>query len=274
MQTDAPCRVLHVVLDPFAGMACVVVHGQVQFFVTAVGPAQLFEQFDEQLAVLSLSRHPMEAPRLEVERPADPHLAVRPRGPKRSLLALAHPAEADPGVGLKPALVLEEGARLLDHRKDIRKPRPLSLFVLFGALLGPDRTRPPPAEAQAMERAANRLSAYPRVARSLNSSTAKSLQLQRDRSHPWEVGDSSSTKRSTYSSVDLPSNGLGPRRARSSKAPIRLPPRRSARGGRRRWSWSSRGPGRSGWERSRLRRAGLCASAACGWVSFGASSRG
>src|SRR5215216_2546468 len=159
MQTDAPCRVLHVVLDPFAGMACVVVHGQVQFFVTAVGPAQLFEQFDEQLAVLSLSRHPMEAPRLEVERPADPHLAVRPRGPKRPLLALAHPAEADPGVGLKPALVLEEGARLLDHRKDIRKPRPLSLFVLFGALLGPDRTRPPPAEAQAMERAANRLSA-------------------------------------------------------------------------------------------------------------------
>src|SRR5215211_629800 len=43
-----------------------------------------------------------------------------------------------------------------------------------------------------------------RVARSLNSSTARSLQLQRDRSHPWEVGDSSSTKRSTYSSVGFP----------------------------------------------------------------------
>src|SRR5215213_6036441 len=105
MQTDAPCRVLHVVLDPFAGMACVVVYGQVQFFVAAVGPAQLFEQFDEQLAVLSLSRDPMEAPALEVERPADPHLAGRPRGPQRFLLALAHPVEADPRVGLESGLV-------------------------------------------------------------------------------------------------------------------------------------------------------------------------
>src|SRR5215211_3331181 len=147
MQTDAPCRALHVLLDPPAGMARVVVHGQVQFFVAAVGPAQLFEQFDEQLAVLSLSRNPMEAPRLEVERPADPHHAVRLQGPQRPLLALAHPAEADLGVGLESGLLLEERSCLPDHRKDIRKPRPLSLFVLFGALLAPDRTRPPPAEA-------------------------------------------------------------------------------------------------------------------------------
>src|SRR5215204_1996427 len=160
MQTDAPCRALHVLLDPPAGMARVVVHGQVQFFVTAVGPAQLFEQLDEQLAVLSLARDPMEAPGLEVECPADPHFAVRPRGPQRFLLALAHPAEADPRVGLESGLVLEEGARLLDHRKDVQEPRPLSLFVLFGAVLGPDRTWPPPAEAQAMKRAANRLPAY------------------------------------------------------------------------------------------------------------------
>src|SRR5215211_5000398 len=159
MQTDAPCRALHVLLDPPAGMARVVVHGQVQFFVAAVGPAQLFEQFDEQLAVLSLAPDPMEAPALEVERPADPHFAVRPRGLQRFLLALAHPAEADPRVGLDSGLVLEERSRLLDHRKDVQEPRPLSLFVLFGALLGRERARPSPAKAQAMERTANRLPA-------------------------------------------------------------------------------------------------------------------
>src|SRR5215217_6367656 len=38
-----------------------------------------------------------------------------------------------------------------------------------------------------------------RMARSLNNSTAKSLQLQRERSHPCSVGESSSTKRSMYS---------------------------------------------------------------------------
>src|SRR5215211_3331182 len=72
--------------------------------------------------------------------------------------------------------------------------------------------------------ARRRVSRLTRVVRSLNSSTANGLQLQRDRSHPWEVGDYSSTKRSTYSSVGLPSNGLSPRRPRSSKAPIRPSP--------------------------------------------------
>ena len=53
MEIDASFRVLHVLLDSFACVACVVVHRQVQLFVTAVGSAQYFEQFDQQLAVHS-----------------------------------------------------------------------------------------------------------------------------------------------------------------------------------------------------------------------------
>src|SRR3954454_22758350 len=59
-----------------------------------------------------------------------------------------------------------------------------------------------------------------RTARFSNSSTARSLQLQRERSYPWEVGDSSSTRHSIRSSAGPSINGLVPRRARSSKTPV------------------------------------------------------
>jgi hypothetical protein len=119
---------------------------------------------------------------------------------------------------------LEERSRLLDHRKDVQEPRPLSLSLCssepFSGPSGRGLLQRKPRRWSA-RRIVSRLTS---VARSLNSSTAKSLQLQRDRSHPWEVGDSSSTKRSTYSPVGFPIDALGPRRARSSKAPVHPSP--------------------------------------------------
>ena len=66
MQTDASARILHVSLDPLAYVAAVVVHREVQLLVAAVGPAQLVEQPDEQLAVPTLPRDPVETTRLKV----------------------------------------------------------------------------------------------------------------------------------------------------------------------------------------------------------------
>ena len=51
------------VLDHLGGVACVVVHRQVQPSVATVGPTQPIEQFEEQLLVLALSYHPVKATR-------------------------------------------------------------------------------------------------------------------------------------------------------------------------------------------------------------------
>ena len=48
---------------------------------------------------------------------------------------------------------------MLRHLQDILESRALLFDVLFGVFLGRDGTRPPPAEAQAMERTAKRLRA-------------------------------------------------------------------------------------------------------------------
>src|SRR5215210_7902245 len=161
MQADAPYRVLHVPLDPLADVAAVVVCRKMQLLVTAVGSAQLIEQPDEQLVVSALPGHPMEASRSEVERPGNPRFAVGTRSAEGTLSPLAHPAEAHSGVGLQLGLVLEEGARrrLLYHRQHVFEPLPLFFLVFLGAPLGRDGARPPPAEAEAVEHAANRLPA-------------------------------------------------------------------------------------------------------------------
>src|SRR4029450_1102837 len=107
MQTDAPRRLLHVFFDPFAQMAAVVVCGKMQLLVAAVGPPELVEELDEKLVVSAFSADPVQAPRLEVEPPANPHFevgALGPRGAQRLLFPSAHPAKAPLGVGL-PSLV-------------------------------------------------------------------------------------------------------------------------------------------------------------------------
>src|SRR5687767_6823306 len=104
----------------------------------------------------------MEAPRLEVERPANPYLAVGPRSAQGPLSTPAHPAEAHLGVGLQLGLVLEERTRFFGHSQDIQEPRVLLFDLLLGAFLGRDGARPPPAEAQALQRAAECLPAHKR----------------------------------------------------------------------------------------------------------------
>src|SRR5215218_3345017 len=56
------------------------------------------------------------------------------------------------------------------------------------------------------------------ASRSLRSCKQMSLQLQRERSQPWEAGASSLRRRSTRSCASSESSGLGPRLRRSSKA--------------------------------------------------------
>src|SRR4051794_20240630 len=59
-------------------MTAIIICGQMQFFVAAVGFAQLVEQLDEQLPILAVPRNPMEASCFEVERSGDPHLRFVP----------------------------------------------------------------------------------------------------------------------------------------------------------------------------------------------------
>src|SRR5215210_2086285 len=162
IQTDATPGVLHVFPHPLACVAAVVVCCEVQLFVAAVSPAQMVEQLDEKLSVLAPRGHPMEAPRLEVERPANPCLAVGPRSAQGPLPPPVHPAEAHLGVGLQLGLVLEERPRFLGHLQDILKPRVLLYDLFLRAFLGRDGARPPPAEAQAVQRAAECLPAHKR----------------------------------------------------------------------------------------------------------------
>src|SRR5215212_2096595 len=162
IQTDATPGALHVFPHPLACVAAVVVCREVQLFVAAVSPPQMVEQLDEKLAVLAPPAHPMEAPRLDVERPANPCLAVGPRSAQGPLPPPAHPAEAHLGVGLQLGLVLEERPRFFGHLQDILEPGVLLFDLLLGAFLGRDGARPPPAEAQAVQRAAQCLPAHER----------------------------------------------------------------------------------------------------------------
>src|SRR5919202_432078 len=224
MQIDAAPRVLHILLHPFAQVAAVVVHREVQLPVAAVGSAQMVEQLDEKLAVPALPGHPVQAPRLEVQRPRNPRLAVGPRSAEVLLFTFSHPAEAHLGVGLQLGLVLEKRSRFLGHLQDVLEPRPLLFDLLLGAFLGRDGARPSPAEAQTMERAADGLPA--------NRGGPLPEKLQGEqlaapaRAQPAmrQVGESSSSSCSKRSFASFPSKGLGPRLRRSSKAA--LPSRR------------------------------------------------
>jgi hypothetical protein len=121
MQMDASARIGHVALDPFGGVACVVVHCQVQLSVATLDPSQLIEQLHKQLIVLALSSNPVKSTRSEIERPGDPHFVVGAWRFQRSLVPSAHPAQTDFGIRFEPALVLEKRARFLEHRKHIPK---------------------------------------------------------------------------------------------------------------------------------------------------------
>src|SRR5215217_2431022 len=114
----------------------------------------MVEQPDEPLVVSAFPQDPMKTSRGEVESPADPHLVIGSRSAKGLLLSFAHPAKAYFGVSFELGLVLEERTCLLRHLQDILKPRALLLDLLLGVLFGRNGARPPPAEAEAMERAA------------------------------------------------------------------------------------------------------------------------
>src|SRR5215210_829593 len=218
IQTDATLGVLHVLPHPLACVACVVVCGEVQLFVAAVSPAQMVEQLDEKLSVLAPRGHPMEAPRLEVERPANPCLAVGPRSAQGPLPPPAHPAEAHLGVGLQLGLVLEKEPA---SSVICRTSSSLACFSMIcsaepfsgGTGCGLLQRKP---RRWSVRRSVSRLTSA--AARSLKSWRAMSLQLQRERSQPCSVGESSSSSCSRRSLAFSESNGLGPRLPRSSKA--------------------------------------------------------
>jgi hypothetical protein len=121
----------------------------------------------------------MDAPRLDVQRPADPHLAIDVWGAKGSLFTSAHPTEAHLGIRLQLGFVLEKRAGLLRHLQDVFEPRVLALDLLLGAFLGPDGARPPPAVLKPVQRAAKCLAARLQASLSLISCRQRSLQLQR-----------------------------------------------------------------------------------------------
>ena len=113
------------------------------------------------------------------------------------------------------------------------------LDLLFGVPLGRDRTRPPPAEAEAMERASECLPA--RRGGPLSEQLQGEQAAQRERSHPWEVGESSSSKRSRRSFASSPAAVPG---LFSSGRRRRLrPPGGSGRRRRRRWCASRKRSG-------------------------------
>jgi hypothetical protein len=82
--------------------------------------------------------------------------------------------------------VLEKRPPFLETIESTSKSQPPAflLALIFGIFLGWGRARPSPAKAEAMEHAARRLSAYQGGPLLEQNSTTKSLQLQRERSHP------------------------------------------------------------------------------------------
>ena len=186
--------------------------------MAAVGSSQLIEQPDEQIVVPALPDHPVESPRGEVERPADPHLAVSPRSAEVLLFSFTHPAQAHFGVGLQLGYTSwkkEPASSVI-----CRTSKSLARFSLicssesFSGGTGRGLLQRKPSLCSA-RRSVSRLT---RVARSLKSWRASSLQLQRERNQPCSVGESSSSSFWTRSFAALPSNGFGPRLRRSSKA--------------------------------------------------------
>src|ERR687897_2842547 len=198
-----------------------------QLLVAAVRPPELVEQLDEKLVVSAFSGDPVEAPRLEVERPGNPHLAVGTRGAQGLLFPSAHPAKAHFGVGLQLGLVLEKGPRLLVI---CRTSSSLACFSMicssesFSGGTGRGLLQRKPRRCSA-RRMVSRLT-QTSLSLSLRSCTASSLQLQRERSQPCSMGESSSSSFSTRSFASCPSNGLGPRGRRSSKAARPSPTKR------------------------------------------------
>ena len=108
-----------------------------------------------------LLRPSEKAPRLEVQRPANPHLAVGSGRFQRSLGPFAHRAQSDLGVRFEPALLLEERSRF-PLRASKGHPRVSCAFALGNppslsrAGEGAASSSESPGE---MERAANRLPA-------------------------------------------------------------------------------------------------------------------
>jgi hypothetical protein len=148
---------------------------------------------------------------LEVQRPADPHLAIGAWGAKGPLFTSAHPTEAHLGIRLQLGFVLEKRAGLLRHLQDVFEPRVLALDLLLGAFLGPDRARPPPAVLQPVQRAAKCLAARGGEPLSLISCRHRSLQLQRERSQPRSVGKFSSVSSSMSCWAESSTRDGGPR---------------------------------------------------------------
>lgn len=187
--------------------------------MTAVGPSQLLKQPDEKLAVPVSAGHTMQAPRLEVQRSRDPHFAVGPWSAQGSLLALSHPTKAHLGIGLKLGLVLEKRARLLlRHLQDVFESRLSLLDLLLGVFLRRNWTRPPVAEAEAVEPTANRLPA------NLCELLPEKLQAG-ELAAPAGAQPSMLHSRALFKEpLDAPlrraseQSGLGPRALRSSKA--------------------------------------------------------
>src|SRR5918994_4280383 len=220
-----------------------------QLLVAAVRPPELVEELDEKLVVSAFSRDPVEAPRLEVERPADPHLAVGTRGAQGLLFPSAHPAKAHLGVGLQLGLVLEKRPRLLRHLQDILKPGVLLYDLLLGVFLGPHGARPPPAEAQAVQRAAHGLPAhadepFPFPEKLHSEQLAAPAKLASAASHVrWEspLRAASRRARSPPARATVSGRAAGGRRRR------RALPRRSGVRPHKRWCASRRARERSRW---------------------------
>src|SRR5919199_5509538 len=155
MQAYALAFFSQVFLNPVAGVARIVVRCQVQLLMAAIGPPEVFEQLHEQLGILAIPDHPVQATRSEVERSADPRFSIAAGSRKLLLLALAHPAETHPWVQLQLRLVLEERARFFfEHLQDLSESSSLRVGICGGR----DRTRSSPAELEAVQSASKRFS--------------------------------------------------------------------------------------------------------------------
>lgn len=185
--------------------------------MASVDSPEMVEQLDEKLAVPAPPTHPVEASRLEVERPGNPHLAVGAGGREGSLSPFSHPAKAHLGIRLQLGYTSwKKGAA---SSSVIFQTSP-SLSRLSSICSGESLSGPTGRGLH--QRYSRRWSARRTLSRlaeaslSLISCKEMSLQLQRERSQPCSTGDCSSMSLSMRSPSSLPINGLGPRLRRSS----------------------------------------------------------
>src|SRR5215211_4824343 len=259
IQTDATPGALHVFPHPLACVAAVVVCREVQLFVAAVSPPQMVEQLDEKLAVLAPPHTQWKRPVLMLSAPLIHALQLVP-GVRRGL-CLPLRIQQKPTLGLVSSLV---SSWKNDPASSVicKTSSSLACFSMicssepFSGGTGRGLLQRKPKRCSA-RRSVSRLTSA--AARSLRSWRARISQLQRERSQPCSVGESSSSSFSRRSLAFSSSNGLGPRLPRGRRR-RRGPPGGSGRQRRRRWCASRRGCERSRWARARRRRAARCAS--------------